>query len=673
MKYKSILHLTVAAVLMVLSAACEKFSPEPPELLLTLDGKPYQLRELNSLRGLPGEEITFGITVKGNDRKQVSFTVTRDGFMNAQASFDQQTRTGTFTIMVADLNDSYGSVKLNFKAGDMTVSYVFNIQSETFSYDTPESVTCNSGPGDETEISFQFSTTVDNPQIEAVLKDGTSFELVSLDYSRSDDDGIWDASVVVRNKKENKTGYDNTDCLVIQHAVKRTYTRAEIRLSQPPEDPPHVDGCVFIRNWPLKRALNEIADTDGDGEISFAEADAIKRLDLHGKNLNTTEGLDVFHNLEWIDLSSNPKLTEILLDDPGSFSRTKYIKARFGDAVRRTLNLSGCYSGPSLTIDTDEGNSIVYGKPKTYYSNHDLLAPVELVREHTKGNGNLIFEFAYHILDVDYYSGAFREYAEWCFDKIFEAEPLRIYKDYFDLIIVPQFSYSNLPSGVDDTQWSCGGHKDHEKWEKEYDVYFKRKKALLIKVVNMYSSFLGTTGRPSSQIIRYSLEQISGESAYIRSIYIGNGRFRSKHDPNDILHECGHTVAGLYDQYVTYNGVGNWEREYENVGKNMERNMFNTDDPEQVPWKRFFAIERYRGRVGIYRHEGNGFYYPSDPQLSENHMCMHDEQEHDRYFDSVGRWCFFRNLGLWAGVYSTPEEAWQPFLEYDIINDDLPD
>lgn len=670
MKYKSILHLTVAAVLMVLSAACEKFSPEPPELLLTLDGKPYQLREENSLRGLPGEEITFGITVKGNDRKQVSFTVTRDGFMNAQASFDQQTRTGTFTIMVADLNDSYGSVKLNFKADDMTVSYVFNIQSETFSYDTPESVTCNSGPGDETEISFQFSTTVDNPQMEAVLKDGTSFELVSLDYSRSDDAGIWDASVVVRNKKENKTGYDNTDCLVIQHAVKRTYTRAEIRLSQPPEDPPHVDGCVYIRNWPLKRALNEIADTDGDGEISFAEADAVKRLDLQGKNLNTTEGLDVFHNLEWLDVSYNPNLKNIILDDPGSFSRLKYVKAIFDDNVKRYINASGCYCSFSLKIETDPKNTVDLLNPKLYYSNPDVKAKgEELIVEHTRGNGTLALVFCLSVLDVDYESGSVHEYALKCSERLFQTEPITQFRDYFDIYIDVRFRFS--------TKSECDDNGNY-KWDlpDEYDSrimpqYYYKPHSLVINVVGIYGAGLdGIHYNPSSTMFTYDLH---GRDDYATEMQInmGNARFHTTEDEQHaFVHECGHAIAGLDDQYRFYKGMS--EYSFNKFYSQQERNISFTDDPELVPWKRFFGIEKYNGRVGIYRHEGNGIYYPSDPQTSQNYMATENYND-NTYFDSVGRWCFFRNLSMFAHTVSEPEEAWPLFLEYDVINDNLPD
>ena len=76
---------------------------------------------------------------------------------------------------------------------------------------------------------------------------------------------------------------------------------------------------------PVFRAYVQTLDTDGDGELSQAERDAVTRIDLRNKGLTSLQGIGFFPNLEQLlcntnsltelDVSGNPKLTQLFCNE----------------------------------------------------------------------------------------------------------------------------------------------------------------------------------------------------------------------------------------------------------------------------------------------------------------------------------------------------------------------
>ena len=76
---------------------------------------------------------------------------------------------------------------------------------------------------------------------------------------------------------------------------------------------------------PVFRAYVQTLDTDGDGELSQAERDAVTRIDLRNKGLTSLQGIGFFPNLSQLlcntnsltelDVSGNPKLTQLFCNE----------------------------------------------------------------------------------------------------------------------------------------------------------------------------------------------------------------------------------------------------------------------------------------------------------------------------------------------------------------------
>ena len=59
----------------------------------------------------------------------------------------------------------------------------------------------------------------------------------------------------------------------------------------------------FYNNW--SPASSQVVDTNGDGEIQVAEAQAIKSLDLKYSNISNLTGIEYFTNLKTVKLKFN--------------------------------------------------------------------------------------------------------------------------------------------------------------------------------------------------------------------------------------------------------------------------------------------------------------------------------------------------------------------------------
>lgn len=66
-----------------------------------------------------------------------------------------------------------------------------------------------------------------------------------------------------------------------------------------------VPGFVDPVTWAAKDMINRIADKDGDGEVSFAEADAVTELTLEAAGLTDADFVRHFRNLTKLNLSGN--------------------------------------------------------------------------------------------------------------------------------------------------------------------------------------------------------------------------------------------------------------------------------------------------------------------------------------------------------------------------------
>lgn len=667
MRRIALLALTVLAL--AATSCCKNKDVGTPEIAFTLDGKPCQLKESNTVTGMPFQEFRFGISVSGQQGHTISFSARWSGNVVALADYNAASGIGSFTIQIDNVSGAEGTAQLIYTCDGNVTTYYFDVTGYDYKTNIDKTVIVSPDASVETAIPVSFNTTASDPVFVAEFEIGKEyFDVVSFNYTKtkaSNDE--YTGNVVIRPRQDNDTERVIYGGLAIKQQENIPYIISSIRVEQLAFEPKEVDGCIYIRDWDYKRLANEFADTDGDGEISFEEAAAVRKIDVSSRNLTDMEFLTNFHNLEWLDISYNNDLGDILLDDPAAFSHLKYVRAMFNDNKKRLINASGCYLGPSWKIETtvDEW-SIEYDSPKFYQSDPDRAPRFYCVKEHTKGKGRLSLVYSFGLVDADFESGAFEEYVMLDIERIFSVEPYRYFEDYFDVYILEKVLIDNI------LRYSAKYINYEEAWKTcESTIRSGEGRGWSVEITNIdYSDPTGPFGGYHGvQATVYSCDQErlskTNESRVGQGyVILGEGRRRIiNHEIAPVIHELGHALGGLHDQYSSVRDTMPSEK--------YESNLWTNDNPNEVPWRRFFDIDRYEGRVGIFRHEGSGAYYPSDPQSSGNIMvdCFTDTP----YYDSVGRWCIFRNLMFETEQVHYAEEAWPLFLEYDVINDNLPD
>ena len=126
----------------------------------------------------------------------------------------------------------------------------------------------------------------------------------------------------------------------------------------------------------FKAALIELGiDTNEDGEISHAEAQAITSLDVRDKNISDLSGIEAFTNLETLicsnnqlsslDISSNTKLTSLYCDNNQL--------SGLNTSNQPALAILGCWSNQISSLDLSNNPVLT-----TLYCNDNQLSSLNL-------------------------------------------------------------------------------------------------------------------------------------------------------------------------------------------------------------------------------------------------------------------------------------------------------
>lgn len=110
----------------------------------------------------------------------------------------------------------------------------------------------------------------------------------------------------------------------------------QVLISQEPSFP--ADVLTKIEDETFKTYLQENFDTDGDGTINRAEADAVTSITLTYSEMMSAAGIEYFENLESIDFTSN-----VLLSELSMAGRTGLKNLNVNSCNRlETFDLTGC-------------------------------------------------------------------------------------------------------------------------------------------------------------------------------------------------------------------------------------------------------------------------------------------------------------------------------------------
>ena len=414
------------------------------------------------------------------------------------------------------------------------------------------------------------------------------------------------------------------------------------------------DGCVFFRDRRFKKAVLAAYDEDGDGELSFDEACRVRRLELSGLGIRDLTGIEEMKGIQYLDVSHN-QIDSADFSDYQAFYDLRYIDVRdnpLSSPDAPLVNVGGCYHGPSFQLLQDKS---AWKNEIKYYKCENPLEGKELVclQEHSEGNGLYFYFLDRSLLDKDFENGAAREVFEAWMENIFSVEPFKSFRNCFSV-------YYFVASGLDTDRKGIN-----------YD------KSLMVNKWSHFTTVVEVTSADciTNQFLREGTTSSASATWFnLNEYFFLNNVQWIMFDSSavgwrsDFLHELGHAIGALGEEYSYHTFIG--------------PNNSRTDDPDQVPWKAFLTLDKYKGRVGIFRRGNDDCFIPSPYGTG----IMYGRKDFD-YYNSPGRYAIFRTI-YWCShanishlTKSTPsidelgpseEEMWKAFLEYDSINDDIP-
>ena len=590
------------------------------------------LDHLTNVQAYPGEsvEIAFELTASGRGGVEITAEADKGSF---ELDYKKDRKEGSIHVVLPDEDKSEAHVRLILDDGVNKTYYNIHAEGYYIEFTSVQGgMTLSGEKGEKTTLTVGYITNLAEPALELSSEnESVTYEILSS--TQDEQTGGWESVIEFAFSSDNNTGDDVTaDVTVAERSLR--YGKTSVTLIQGTLQPVRKDGQVFFDHWALKKAMNAIADRDGDGEVSFEEALKVTKVNLSHKEITNIHGLEYFKNIEWLDLSYN-KLDEIILNDIGAYSKLKYLNPKKNNPGYK-LNITGCYPlievenwyNPDFTYDLE---TLPLPYESTDYS-HD--GTVEIYQEHTKGNGINIVFFS-HCIDVDYDNGMHKVNIDRCVDEFFSYAPLENFKEYFNI-----YEFVNIDKTPDD--YISFNYKPLSDYQNQFLASLEAKN----KPYKVY--FLSEVGGCDGMADPFPFS-----SNYKKVWLLAKGR-NHKIASKAFPHEMGHALAKLADQYKESHYAPNCS--YYSYG-------------DDVPWKKFLTHPNYKDRVTIY--DMGWGYYPNNGEY--NVMCQGVGKK-NIYFDSPSRFSFFCEIYKEANNIPFPDidELFEKFVEYDVVNNDIP-
>ncbi|PKO95310.1 MAG: hypothetical protein CVU11_02665 [Bacteroidetes bacterium HGW-Bacteroidetes-6] len=252
--------------------------------------------------------------------------------------------------------------------------------------------------------------------------------------------------------------------------------------------------------------------------------------------------------------------------------------------------------------------------------------------------------------------GEFETILNGTMDNIFETEPFKSYKEYFNIYMVKAVSrqrYISDPHYSRDTYYGIT-LMDVSRVEISGSLAIKQKISSLIgfdisnctvvMVVN-HDANMGCGGK-NYYDVGYAF------FSYSESFYKDNKGYK-KHDAP--VHEMGHAFAGLVDEYAygyspSAEYIQYWQDNYLTLEKNLNKSI--QSDPKKVPWAHFIGLPGYE-MVGVF----SGADFPQFYRSEQNSIMKGDAS----WFNAVSREIIVKRIIELSGM----QYSFEDFLRLD--------
>lgn len=369
------------------------------------------------------------------------------------------------------------------------------------------------------------------------------------------------------------------------------------------------EGMVEFEDFRFKKAVVDLHDADADNEISVAEAEAITELDVSGMGIRSVKGIEPMCNLRKLDITDNEM--NAITSEPGVtpivFDEEKIVKIDLSNPHPYLteisidggvdLDISGCppvlwrnskYVDRTIyvrnLIQYEKQRSAQVGSFGAFYENltvvpdtcrsRDFSRDMEAVRlqTHTRGKGIRIWFTILALTDKDIESDLDDRIAEQVLEKLFLMEPMKSYRDCFDV----DYVINVAPVRKGHTEWENlpNENSSYRHWEQ------------------------GRHAPLNITVYPHSTSTDNFSNAFVPGLHT-----------DSILHEYwGHVFLSVVDEYNVKSGAPTqeWKERYKN---NVNyRNLSFSPNPEDAPWKKFFELPQYHNHVGVFE----GGYYEKE-------------------------------------------------------------
>ena len=252
----------------------------------------------------------------------------------------------------------------------------------------------------------------------------------------------------------NPTGMERNAELVLSHregllADVRIPVRQDWTITTPEGD------FVRFTDKAFKAACLGAADSDGDGQVSFTEAESVIGLYLRGRGITDLTGLEMFRNLEyfeaqdndirnadvlkelhalhWLDLKGNPDLESFDITGCTVFFERCWFDAT--DKLRWKYYLRQTNVSYDCDMYSTHADVIYDERVSSDWSFQDELVTLQ---KHTKGDGRkAICLSGIGYLDVDHKDGSFERILRYALDVYLECWPTIAARiDEFDIYMM---------------------------------------------------------------------------------------------------------------------------------------------------------------------------------------------------------------------------------------------
>lgn len=321
--------ITLATAMSFHFISCTKENPLPSrETEETTAGKESQKLQINfdcgnTLYSYIGEPSRVEFTVTGDELASTAVKFSSDKkCILSETGYSPKTGKGYFVFSLNEAaSHSTSNITLTLTGEGNKIEYHKLTVTAYYLDMKAEDIVLSGNKGENATIEYTVNTNIPDfvPEI------STEIDWISIEGN------------TVKTISENATGNMRKGEILLSDKDNH-FDALAISVSQETLEPQPVPGCVTFAEWPFKKACLAVADTDKDGEISFAEAESVQELEIVGKGIKDLTGLEAFKNIWKLDARNND------IEDADILKELHYLHwlDLQGNDKLRTFDLTGC-------------------------------------------------------------------------------------------------------------------------------------------------------------------------------------------------------------------------------------------------------------------------------------------------------------------------------------------